>query len=128
MGVRRDNAALSSGCKSHPATAPAGNARYLPTTPQVDRMVMHRHGWSYLLTILRQKPPVGRPGLTGLDFHRRNLGGLSNEEITPREGLQPSIIAEQGQLTVTMEQGQDNRAKAATATGACLVHSGQVAP
>jgi hypothetical protein len=30
-------------------------------------------------------------------------------------------------LTVTMEQGQDHRAKTATATGACLVHSGQVA-
>ena len=30
-------------------------------------------------------------------------------------------------LTVTTEQWQDNRAKAATATGACPVHSGQVA-
>jgi hypothetical protein len=27
MGVRRDNAALSSGCKSHPANAPAGSSR-----------------------------------------------------------------------------------------------------
>ena len=27
MGVRRDKAALSSGCKSHPATAPAGSNR-----------------------------------------------------------------------------------------------------
>jgi hypothetical protein len=27
MGVRRDKAALSSGCKSHPATAPAGSSR-----------------------------------------------------------------------------------------------------
>ena len=26
-GVRRDKAALSSGCKSHPATAPAGSNR-----------------------------------------------------------------------------------------------------
>jgi len=26
MGVRRDKAALSSGCKSHPANAPAGAA------------------------------------------------------------------------------------------------------
>jgi hypothetical protein len=26
-GVRREKAALSSGCKSHPATAPAGNNR-----------------------------------------------------------------------------------------------------
>ena len=27
MGVRRDKAALSSGCKPHPATAPAGSNR-----------------------------------------------------------------------------------------------------
>ena len=27
MGVRRDKAALSSGCKSHPANAPAGSNR-----------------------------------------------------------------------------------------------------
>jgi hypothetical protein len=27
LGVRRDKAALSSGCKSHPATAPAGSSR-----------------------------------------------------------------------------------------------------
>jgi hypothetical protein len=27
MGVRRDKAALSSGCKSHPAIAPAGSSR-----------------------------------------------------------------------------------------------------
>jgi hypothetical protein len=27
MGVRREKAALSSGCKSHPATAPAGSNR-----------------------------------------------------------------------------------------------------
>ena len=27
LGVRRDKAALSSGCKSHPATAPAGSNR-----------------------------------------------------------------------------------------------------
>jgi hypothetical protein len=27
VGVRRDKAALSSGCKSHPATAPAGSNR-----------------------------------------------------------------------------------------------------
>ena len=27
MGVRRDKAALSSGCKSHSATAPAGSNR-----------------------------------------------------------------------------------------------------
>jgi hypothetical protein len=27
FGVRRDKAALSSGCKSHPATAPAGSNR-----------------------------------------------------------------------------------------------------
>src|SRR5258708_5376123 len=27
QGVRRDKAALSSGCKSHPATAPAGSNR-----------------------------------------------------------------------------------------------------
>ena len=27
MGVRRDKAALSSGCKSHPASAPAGSNR-----------------------------------------------------------------------------------------------------
>src|SRR5262252_4911329 len=27
MGVRREKAALSSGCKSHPATAPAGSSR-----------------------------------------------------------------------------------------------------
>ena len=27
MGVRRDKAALSSGCKSHPANAPAGSSR-----------------------------------------------------------------------------------------------------
>ncbi len=27
MGVRRDKAALSSGCKCHPATAPAGSNR-----------------------------------------------------------------------------------------------------
>ena len=27
MGVRRDKAALSSGCESHPATAPAGSNR-----------------------------------------------------------------------------------------------------
>jgi hypothetical protein len=27
MGVRRDKAALSGGCKSHPATAPAGSNR-----------------------------------------------------------------------------------------------------
>jgi hypothetical protein len=26
-GVRRDKAALSSGCKSHPANAPAGSSR-----------------------------------------------------------------------------------------------------
>ena len=26
-GVRREKAALSSGCKSHPATAPAGSSR-----------------------------------------------------------------------------------------------------
>jgi len=27
LGVRRDKAALSSGCKSHPANAPAGSNR-----------------------------------------------------------------------------------------------------
>jgi len=27
MGVRRDKAAFSSGCKAHPATAPAGSNR-----------------------------------------------------------------------------------------------------
>jgi hypothetical protein len=27
LGVRRDKAALSSGCKSHPANAPAGSSR-----------------------------------------------------------------------------------------------------
>jgi hypothetical protein len=27
LGVRRDKAAFSSGCKSHPATAPAGSNR-----------------------------------------------------------------------------------------------------
>jgi hypothetical protein len=27
MGVRRDKAALSSGCKSHPANAPAGSSQ-----------------------------------------------------------------------------------------------------
>jgi hypothetical protein len=27
LGVRRDKAALSSGCKPHPATAPAGSNR-----------------------------------------------------------------------------------------------------
>jgi len=27
LGVRREKAALSSGCKSHPATAPAGSNR-----------------------------------------------------------------------------------------------------
>ena len=27
LGVRRDKAALSSGCKSHPAIAPAGSSR-----------------------------------------------------------------------------------------------------
>jgi hypothetical protein len=27
LGVRRDKAALSSGCKPHPATAPAGSSR-----------------------------------------------------------------------------------------------------
>jgi hypothetical protein len=27
MGVRRDKATLSSGCKTHPATAPAGSNR-----------------------------------------------------------------------------------------------------
>jgi hypothetical protein len=30
MGVRRDKAALSSGCKSHPANAPAGRTPLIP--------------------------------------------------------------------------------------------------
>jgi len=42
MGVRRDKAALSSGCKSHPANAPAGSSRSSYGGDEVDEALGKR--------------------------------------------------------------------------------------
>jgi hypothetical protein len=51
-----------------------------------------------------------------LNCHRRNLGALKRGDHC-HERPQPSVIAEHRSLTVAVEQGQDNRLKAAIVTG-----------
>ena len=76
LGVRRDKAALSSGCKSHPATAPAGSNR--SSAPYRPRLNMrNRHANWIMPRRTRALPERASP------FSRRFLPLSSGEPVRP---------------------------------------------
>jgi hypothetical protein len=62
-GVRRDKAALSSGCKSHPATAPAGSNRSSYGGNEVAEAFRHRQTKEAATDMFSLQPPRHIPTL-----------------------------------------------------------------